>query len=593
MLKVVVVDTGIDRNYVSKHIIGGVSISEEDNQFWTNEQFDDCIGHGTGTTDVILRNTNNVEIYEVKVFDEDIYITCEKLCYALEYIDTNLEYDLIQVSLGITAYSKRMHDIIQKIVCGKQKCVISAFDNEGAISYPAAFEEVIGVDINYGYSKKEEFDIIEGNIIDIRGGDSFYRMASLEGKSNITKGTSFLTSYFTALIANMRISNYNKETIMEELKKMATRVYKSNPVMPITAYEFTKKIRKAIIFPFNKEIHSIAAFEDMLSFEVAEYYDIKHKFLIGKQICDILKYTSNTKEIKNYDNIDWTLDFDTVICGHVGEISKILRRNFISEILYNCIKYNKKVFFFDDLRNVFLDYQNTERVFCPYIEENKEIDNRFGKLRLVDKPVLAVMGTSSKQGKFTIQLSLLREIKKRGYKIDGIGSEPSSTFFGYSQIFPFGYGVKHVLSGRMMIKMLNEMIWNIEKENVDLILTGSQSGTISYDIRNEELLTVEQYNYLLGTNPDGVVLCVNEIDELDYIARTIGFIESIGMAKVIALVMSETHTLFSQSVFENKNMQGSKLTEKELFERFKLPIFLLSELDIIRLADVVLEYYGQ
>ncbi|MCM1568223.1 MAG: DUF1611 domain-containing protein [Roseburia sp.] len=591
MLRVVVVDTGIDSQYVDAHIKGGITIVEENGTFSVKEYFEDYIGHGTGTADIILRNTDKVELYEVRIYDKDIYVSGEKLCYALDYINKNLEYDLIQISSGITVYSKKMHDIIKEIVREKEKVIVSAFDNEGAISYPAAYEEVIGVDINYNYTKKDEFDVVEGSIIDIRGGDAFYRMAFLDGANNIAKGSSFLTSYFTAIIANMEMNCLNKQTIMEELKKKAIKVYRDVPDMQITAKEFIRDIKKAIVFPFNKEVHSIAAFEDMLPFEIVGYYDIKHKFLVGKQVCDILKYTDNSMKIKNFDNINWDLDFDTIICGHVGEINKILGRNFIVEILRNCEKYNKRVFFFDDLNSLYFDYHNSEKMFSTFLGEDKQLCNRFGKLRMVNKPVLAVMGTSSKQGKFTVQLKLMRELKKRGFLVDGIGTEPSSIFFGYSQVFPFGYGSYNGLSSRMMIRMLNEMVWNIEKEDIDIILTGCQSGTITYDFRNENLLAICQYNYLLGINPDAVVLCVNEIDELDYVKRTIAFIEAIGSAKVVAIIMSETHNLFSYSVFGRKVLSKEILTDEILSDSFQLPVFSLSSLDIVSLTDVIIKYY--
>lgn len=589
--KVVIVDTGLDPLYKSSYVKGGVSVKCVDEKFRIEEGYVDNIGHGTGTADIILKNSDCVELYVVKVYDDDIYISCEKLCYALEYIKENLEFDLIQVSSGLTVYSEKMHEIIREIVCEKKKCVISAFDNEGAVSYPAAFEEVIGIDVNANYQQKDEYDLVEGNVIDIRGGNAFYRMAFLDGKSNIAQGSSFLTSYFTACIANMQITNYEKKVIMSGLKKGAKRIYRTQCERGYSAKDFVANIKRAIVFPFNKEVHSIAAFEDMLPFEVVGYYDIKHKFIVGKEISEVLKYTANDKLITNIDDLEWDSDFDTVICGHVGEISKILKRDFIAEIQYMCSKYGKKVYFFDDLNARYAEYKNSSKVFSPFIEENTNLNHRFGKLRMVNKPVLAVLGTSSRQGKFTIQLSLMKELKRRGFKIDGIGSEPSSPFFGYSHVFAFGYGSLNPLNGREMIRVLNEMTWDVEKSGIDLMLTGGQSGTLGYDFLNEQLLAIEQHNFLLGTNPDGVILCVNEIDEMDYIIRTINYIEAVTSAKVIAIVISETHSLLSYSVFGRKMTVKKTITGEELRERFMVPIFSLSSLDVERLANEVIEYY--
>lgn len=46
-----------------------------------------------------------------------------------------------------------------------------------------------------------------------------------------------------------------------------------------------------------------------------------------------------------------------------------------------------------------------------------------------------------------------------------------------------------------------------------------------------------QFSYLLGTQPDVVVLCINPFDDLDYIMRTKLFIEASVDCKVIAFVM--------------------------------------------------------
>lgn len=591
MLKAVVIDTGIDKCYIDSRILGGICVNEDENGYYISNNYEDYIGHGTGTSDVILKNSSNIEIFQVRIYDKDIYISPDRLCFALEYIEANVDFDILQISSGIPTYSKRLHELIRKIIDGKNCCVVSAFDNQGAISYPAAFEEVIGVDINHCYSKKTEYDVIDGNVIDIRGADIFYRMRWLHGKNNIVKGSSFLASYITAMISEMKITDYRKENVMLELKKTANVLYPELQKESINAKEFVEKIKKAVVFPFNKEIHCIAAFEDMLSFEIVGYYDVKHKFLIGSKVNDILKYTDNQKVIQNIDKMDWNDDFDTIICGHVGELDQITKRDSIFYILEKCKEYNKKAYFLDDLTLRIGNYRNSENVFSPYVEEDKRLLSHFGKLRVTNKPVLAVMGTSSRQGKFSIQLNLLRELKTRGINVDGIGTEPTSPFFGYSQIYTYGYGTNRAIPNGVMIRMLNDMVWNLEYENVDLILAGSQSGTIPFDLRNEALLPVTQYNFLLGINPDGVILCVNEIDDIDYIKKTIAFIEAVGSAKVIAIVMSETRNMQSYTILGVKKKSNHMLTRDMLKSTFQLPVFSLFSLDIVKLADVVLDYY--
>lgn len=42
------------------------------------------------------------------------------------------------------------------------------------------------------------------------------------------------------------------------------------------------KIKKAALFPFNKEMHSILRFEDKLDFEITDVYDTKYSLRVGK-----------------------------------------------------------------------------------------------------------------------------------------------------------------------------------------------------------------------------------------------------------------------------------------------------------------------
>ena len=75
-----------------------------------------------------------------------------------------------------------------------------------------------------------------------------------------------------------------------------------------------------------------------------------------------------------------------------------------------------------------------------------------------------------------------------------------------------------------------------ERDN-DVILVGSQSGTISYDMPNISYCCLSEYEFLLGTQPDIVLLCINPFDDINYIIRTINFIESSVDCKVQFLIM--------------------------------------------------------
>lgn len=587
MVRVVLIDTGLMDNYEDNRIIGGCSILANDAGFEIKGEYTDYLGHGTAAADVILKNSENVEIYVVRIYEEDYFIAEEKLCYALEYVREHLTYDMIQISSGVLLYSCQMHGLIKKIVNEDKKLVISAFDNEGGMSYPAAFEEVLGIDVNSAYRKKDEFDIVEDNVIDIRGGNAFYRVPWVNKKKNIIQGSSFLTSYFTAWIGDNCEGNINKAYILSMLKEKAICVYPNLAQEKIiTSEEFVQGIKKAITFPFNKEIYCLAAFEELLSFQVVGYYDIKHKFIVGKKIKEVLEYTDNEAIIQNVDNIDWEGDFDTVICGHLSEISTITKKNYLMEILKLCQIHHKRAYVFDDLGLWDENYRNTKSLFSPIIPVNPNLENHYGKLRMCNKPVLAVLGTSSRQGKYTIQLNLMKEFRDRRIKVAGIATEPTGALFGFNEMYAYGYGSNNDLSSYEMVRVLNEMVFNLECSDAEIIITGGQSGTIAYDIRNEALIPLNQYAFLTGVNPDGVILCVNEIDDFVYVQKTINFIESVSCAKVFAIVISPVRK--NESNLEKKqNVLEALKAEYGDDKKY----YMLQDLDVKSLVDNIIQYY--
>ncbi|WP_459567102.1 hypothetical protein, partial [Enterobacter hormaechei] len=52
-------------------------------------------------------------------------------------------------------------------------------------------------------------------------------------------------------------------------------------------------IRKAVIFPFNKEIHSVVTNTDLCKFEIFGVYDTKYLGNVNKKISNILTYSQN------------------------------------------------------------------------------------------------------------------------------------------------------------------------------------------------------------------------------------------------------------------------------------------------------------
>lgn len=130
-----------------------------------------------------------------------------------------------------------------------------------------------------------------------------------------------------------------------------------------------------------------------------------------------------------------------------------------------------------------------------------------------------------------------------------------------------------------------------------IILVGSQSGTIPYDYNNLECYTTDQIYFLMSTQPDAVILCVNPYDAPDYILNTINLIESVGNgSKVIAIVV------FPMTIEKGwKELYGKKtilsreeyLISKDKFEKmFEIPVFCLgTENDMEKLVQNIINFF--
>lgn len=180
-------------------------------------------------------------------------------------------------------------------------------------------------------------------------------------------------------------------------------------------------------------------------------------------------------------------------------------------------------------------------------------------------PVLGVFGTSAKQGKFSLQLKLRRCFLDSNYRIVQIGTEPSSMLFGMSAVYPMGYDGIVPSDSRDAIITLNDMLNANVDQDTDVVLVGSQSGSNVYSCQNVSLFPLETYNFLLATQPDAILLCVNIYDDDEYIYRTIMTLENMINTYVIALIISPIS-------YENINSGLSRkvrMEEPEKLESFK------------------------
>jgi subtilisin family serine protease len=343
VIKIAILDSGVKKGhkeFAGKQINARTLIIQND-EVVEVEDGEDEIGHGTAVHYLIDKLTENKTIYDFKIIHNDNKLSLNDLEKFLSYISNyKIKFDIINISSGIVQC-----DDTQKLqmICDKLKSsgtvVVAAFDNDGAISFPAALDNVIGVDSSKSIKSINDFIYVENSLINVIGKNYIQKVAWTNPEYNMIAGNSFTCCYVTAKIAKMiQEGNY-------ELKNISTRKIHNKKAKAI---DRPFKIEKAAVFPFNKEIHSLARYESMLNFIIEGYYSAKATGLIGKKISTILINCENEKIIKNIEEIRWN-EIDTLILGHLDELNLLLRKDYTEILLNKAIENGVRIFSFDAL----------------------------------------------------------------------------------------------------------------------------------------------------------------------------------------------------------------------------------------------------
>ena len=585
----VLVDSGVDMNHpkLKDDTVRQIEIQG------TEEENPKQNGHGTAIYGILRKVREDFEIISIKIRGIENGVDGSVLCDALEYIEQNINAALINLSLGspMLDEKERLEEICSRMT-EKGTVIVSAFDNAGVISYPAAFKSVIGVVSGPGCRSVDEYMIFNDDVMNIAGKGDLQRLMWNSPPVLLLEGNSFACAHISVIAAKMIKAGFRtKDAILTELKRRASNVTDIGKDGKVPRLDF--KIEKAAVFPFNKEMHALFRYHDLLDFSIAAVYDSKYSARVGADTRFLLKdEKALALQIRNIDSIDWD-EFDTLILGHTDEMEAVTGKiGYSSGLLDKAIALGKNIYTFDEIPKLYA----VKNAFTQKIDRENLPCNRMGMLYRIPKPVLAVCGTSSKQGKFTLQLELRKRLLKEGYRVGQIGTEPNALLLGLDHVFPMGYNSAVHLSEAESILYLNSLMNDLSDK--DLIIVGMQSGTVTYDFGNIANCCICQNSFLMGTQPDAVVLCVNSYDELDYIERTIRYLEASVESEVVALVLYPMG--FSDSW---AGIYGSRVKVKEervcelaeIFrEKFDLPLYLLGkEEDMEALKNTVIDFFAE
>lgn len=574
--QVVLIDSGISCKCFNKQFKGINLISYSNN-------IDDDIGHGTAISYQILKQHPDINIFHIKIFDkQNVEVKEDKLIEALEYVYKNIkDCFLIHISAGIQQcqnYDKLIN--ICNDLYKRKVIIVSAFDNDGNISFPAAFDNVIGVDLDAGCVSINEFMVVKNSLVNYRAKGYNWRLPTIDNKFKIISGTSFAAPVITNQIITLLNQGVDFCEIKDKLEQKAKKIVNENDKKDIYQKDFV--IKKAILMPCNKEINNL----------------VLNKKLLNFQICDMVDFIHHNHDnlVTLYNDIDWTKDFDTVILGHVKLLERLLKTDLITRVIKDCLKYKKNLYAFDDLynyKNLLKEFKDKKinYYFFHFKKFRASISNR---LFNHSSPILGIVGTSSKQGKFNFQLKLKNNLEKKGYKCGFLSTEPSGRLVGADYIFPNGYGSENIYRGPTAVKYINRLIHQIDRTMPDIIMVGFQSNMIAHNVGNIGFYPLSQHEQIYATSPDTFICMVNYDDQDDYIERTLSYLNSVLYSKVICLVIFSfkiDRTTFINNKYEKIPSEILNIRAKNLSDKFKIPVFLY-DTDYEKIVECIEMFYS-
>lgn len=411
-------------------------------------------------------------------------------------------YKVIHMSVGLEYYYRELETICRELF-RKGTIIVNSFSNYGGISYPAAFKTVIGVDANNIVSKDT---ITSSSIVNVICKQRKTKVSN----ETFEYGTSFLTPLITIqVIKDMEagievISKYNlkdEDIILESLSSKICAKYKN---------------KKAYAYPVGKEIKTLV--ENNNIFSSISIFD--EKGTINKDI-----------KFSLISECDYNVEI--FVLGHCDKSAiRSSRRN---KIIDECIKRNIEVYIFDEndisedkLRNEFIVSSN---------ETSSEYCETFGKMYYIDTPIISIFGTSSKQGKFTLQNKLNKELISRGVKVMSLSTEPHGLLCNSDDIFANGYlGIN--LGFDRELHIMNQKMMNLLYQEAEVITVATQSSVLPRSLDNSSFITSNIMQVVNSYNSDINILIINHNDSYDHVNNCVKFIESVTRQNVQLLVLS-------------------------------------------------------
>jgi uncharacterized NAD-dependent epimerase/dehydratase family protein len=594
MMKIAIIDSGIEVSHkrLKNCKISGVAINEVNNKFIISNEFEDKLGHGTGIAGIIHSIVPDAELVAVKIFHNELKTTEKMVCFAIDWCLKN-GIEIVNLSLGLPSKcpSLELHELC--VSCySKNVIIIAAAYHTGIECYPAYFPEVIGV--TAGNAKnKFDFGYLPNSPVEFIAKGNAQRIANINNGFKIVDGTSFACANFTGIVGKILLEEKVVQTfqiIKEYLINNANTDIE--PIYKTSNYRKSHLIQRSDIDAICEKwidrekklswLDKIAIFpaseKEMSAFIKLPHLSTSSNILFfdyPKTFDDVNSIDGDINIIKRLPSTDDLEQFDSLVIGYFFEHLFPSNVNFGRSLVSKSVLSNKNMFLFDkNIYNYFINREKENKkinIYCPVVTKEIADDiNAFQYHDNIKTPLLSVIGTSNRQGKFTAQLRIKEILSKSGYKIAHLSTEPQGELFGADFSFPIGHNTTVDLPFVEWSTFLRSLTKAMEYYlKPDIILTGTQGSISPLTYAYPEGNIFNNMQFLFGVQPDALVCAINPNDSIETIFKNIDAVKSISNSKLLFATITPWMRNFKRIDNQESVADFTFLNKSEINERIK------------------------
>lgn len=583
-MKIAIIDSGIEkthRRFKNSTIIGEFFVDSADNS--VKHDIADYCGHGTAIAAIITQAIPTAELCIIKIFNDRLVTEECQMIKAINWCIDN-QANVINMSLGIQSEnpSRELYDVCLKAYKKNIIIVAAAHYLLSSPCYPAFYPHVFGVTEGH-VSHPSEFGFIPDHPVEFVAKGDIHRIAHINNSFKFSSGTSYACAYFTGIVANY-IQQYPEQASIDEIKN--SLIEKANPhIVPAQSKKYTdvpyvisndieniaerlfnkSKLKEGLgrlaLFPASeKEMNSFLDFPEHSIAPVSMYIDYPRSISPQKEKIPIRDQMIDNEDIQ---------EFDTLVVGYFHENLMYVNQKFGFDILKRVISSNKNIYLYDNrLAKSIANYPGfLGNLYCPKITAEIAGDIlQFKNLGKINTPVIAVIGTSNKQGKFTTQLRLKEILTKQGYRVSHLSTEPQGELLGADFSFPIGLNTTVQISPHTWDITVDALVKATTYYLKPHIVIGGIQGWV-LPLNSNLTGTLDMLHFLNGLQPDALVCAINPNDSIETIHRNVQAVQLVTKANLLFYTITPWLRTLEKTLTGHNMVTKQLLSEEELQQR--------------------------